>query len=229
MKAMILAAGRGERLKPITDTLPKALVPIHNKPLIVYHVENLAKAGFKEIVINLAYLGEKIQQVLGNGHSFGLNIAYSFEGEDPLETGGGIFNALHLLENQPFITINADIYTDFSFSDLKDNAVNHLSPENIAHLVLIPNRKHHAQGDFSLQEKVPGFSLLSNELPRPYTASGITLYHQDFFKGLSFGKFSVGPLWRKYADERKISASVFHGRWHDIGTLEKLMELEAFK
>lgn len=220
MKAMILSAGRGERLRPLTDIIPKPLVPVNGKPLIVYHLEKLAKNGFKEVIINTAYLGEKIQEALGDGEKFGLKIIYSLEKDNVLETGGGIYHALPLLGNAPFITINSDIFTDFNFADLASIKL----PANIiAHLILAPNSKYHPNGDFSLDS---GNSLISNNSPKPYTATGITLYHPEFFEGLQAGKYSVTPLWRQYADQGKISGSVFHGIWHDVGTLEKLKELE---
>lgn len=222
MKAMILAAGRGERLRPFTDTLPKPLVSVRGKPLIVHHCEKLAAAGFKEIVINLAYLGEKIQAVLKDGHEWGLRITYSHEENTGLETGGGILNALPLLGDQPFITINADILTDFDlsafFSEIK------LSSSMLAHLILVSHTNNRLEGDFSLTLET---SLVSNDFPRPYTAAGITLYHPDFFKGLDAGKFSVTPLWRQFATQGKISGTVFHGEWHDVGTLEKFQLLNA--
>jgi MurNAc alpha-1-phosphate uridylyltransferase len=229
MNAMILAAGRGERLKPVTDSLPKPLIPIHGKAVIAYHLENLAKAGFEEVVINLAYLGEKIQKTLGNGNAFGLKIIYSWEKEGGLETGGGIFNALPLLGNEPFVTINADIFTDFDFNDLKkvtlpSTCVNLNAPPILAHLILVPNPNPNVEGNFSFHQES---HLISNDFPRPYLASGITLYHPDFFKDCQSGKYFVAPLWRKYADEKKISGSVFQGAWHDIGTFEKLEALNS--
>lgn len=214
---MILAAGRGERLKPITDTLPKPLIPIFGKSLIIYHLEKLAQAGFKEIIINLSYLGDKIEQYLGNGSAWNLNILYSYEKDEALETGGGIVKALPLLGHEPFVTINADIFTDFDFGDL---ALPWKRENILAHLILVPNKPYHS-GDFSLKD-----NLVKNDFPRPYTVSGISLYRPDFFANLSQGKYSVAPLWRKYADEGKVSGSVFHGVWHDIGTLERLQALE---
>jgi MurNAc alpha-1-phosphate uridylyltransferase len=219
MKAMLLAAGRGERLRPFTDTIPKPLVCVRGKPLIVHHCERLAAAGFNEIVINLAYLGEKIKDVLKDGQEWGLRITYSHEGDTGLETGGGILNALPLLGNQPFVTINADILTDFdlsAFSEIK------LPSSVLAHLILVSHTNNRPEGDFSLALDT---SLVSNDFPRPYTVAGVTLYHPDFFKGLTVSKFSVTPLWRQYASEGKISGTVFNGEWHDVGTVEKLQML----
>lgn len=222
MKVMILAAGRGERLRPLTDTLPKALVSVCQKPLIVHHIEKLAAAGFKDIVINLAHLGNQIQETLGDGQSFGLNITYSPESEGGLETGGGIFNALPLLGDNVFVTINADIFTHFDFNLLPPLSTL-VSSSIPAHLVLVPNTKYHPSGDFSLKHHS---HFISNEFPRPYIASGITIYHPCFFEGLAPGKYSVTPYWRKHAEQQKILGTVFEGVWHDIGTLEKLKELD---
>jgi MurNAc alpha-1-phosphate uridylyltransferase len=221
MKAMILAAGRGERLRPLTDTIPKPLIEIQGKPLIVYHLEKLAAAGFKDVVINIAHLGEKIQTTLGNGQAFDLNIIYSPEGGTGLETGGGIFNALPLLGNEPFITINADIFTDFDFTQFEHMP---LPASILANLVLLPHTKNRPEGDFSLYPKT---SLVSNDFPRPYTIAGISLYRPEFFESLSHGKYSVTPVWRQYADQRKILGTVFKGNWHDVGTVETLVALNA--
>lgn len=221
---MILAAGLGERLRPLTDSIPKALVPIHQKPLIIYHIENLAKAGFYDIIINISYLGEKIRALLGNGEAWGVNITYSEE-MSPLETGGGIVQALPLFGDEPFITINADIFTDFDFSLLKN-----LRPsENIfAHLVLITPSLFN-QGDFYLNTETKliqnPHDNNNNNQPR-YIASGITWYRPEFFIGQKPGKYSVAPLWRGYASQEKVSGMIFHGRWHDVGSLEKLRACE---
>lgn len=222
MKAMLLAAGRGERLRPLTDTAPKPLIEVHGKPLIIYHLEKLAAAGFKDVVINLAYLGEKIQTTLGNGQAFGLNITYSPEGETGLETGGGIFNALPLLGNQPFVTINADIFTDFDFSRFAQMPL----PESIlANLVLLPHTKNRPEGDFSFEKSN---SLINNSFPRPYTIAGISLYHPKFFESLMPGKYSVTPIWREYADQGKIMGTVFEGTWYDVGNIETLNSLNDY-
>ncbi len=219
MKVMLLAAGRGERLRPLTDSIPKPMVPVRGKPLIIHHCEKLAAAGFKEIVINLAHLGNKIQDLLKDGKEWGLNITYSSEGDIGLETGGGILNALPLLGNKPFMTINADILIDFDLAVFSTMA---LPPSILAHLLLVSHTNNRPEGDFSL---IPGTALVSNESPRPYTVAGITLYNPKFFEGLKAGKFSVTPLWRQFADEGKISATVFDGEWHDVGTVEKLKML----
>jgi len=219
MKAMILSAGRGKRLRPLTDTTPKPLIIVQKKPLIVHHIECLAEAGIRDIVINLAYLGEKIQKTLGNGSQWGVNILYSQEPEGGLEVAGGIINALPLLGTDPFITVNADIFTDFDFSTaIAQNKQR--KTEILAHLILVPITPYHTQGDFSLHE-----GLISNDFPRPYIASGITFYQHEFFKNLLPGRQPAGPLWRQYADQKKISGEVFEGFWHDIGSVEKLNAL----
>lgn len=226
MKAMILAAGLGERLRPLTNHIPKALVCVRQKPLIIYHIENLKKAGFHDIIINISYLGEQIRALLGNGETWGMNITYSEEAS-PLETGGGIVQALPLLGDAPFITINADIFTDFDFSLLRN-----LQPSDaiLAHLILIPPSLFH-QGDFYLNAETkliqkPHDNNSNNNQPR-YIASGITWYRPEFFTAQQPGKYSVAPLWRKYACQNKISGMIFHGQWHDVGSLEKLRVCEA--
>ncbi|QEY50448.1 nucleotidyltransferase family protein [Legionella longbeachae] len=210
--AMILAAGRGERLKPITDAIPKALCIVKGKPLIEHHIINLAKAGFKKIVINHAYLGGKIRQYLGTGDQWDVEICYSPEPPGGLETGGGIVNALPLLGNEPFITVNADIYTDFDFSLLQ--------PENVGciHVVLVPKNptlNHH--GDFGIINE----NKLSNT-PREYTLAGICCYHPQIFTTCKQGRYSVTPLIRHHAEQHGVTADVYSGIWFDIGSLSRL-------
>lgn len=215
--AMILAAGRGERLKPLTEIIPKALCVVKGKPLIEHHVSNLAKAGFTRVVINHAYLGGQIRQHLGNGARWGVEICYSPEPPGGLETGGGIVNALPLLGDQPFITVNADIYTDFDFSQLRPEE------NEVIHVILVPKNpslNHH--GDFGLINK----SELSNANPE-YTLAGICCYHPQVFASKKQGRYSVAPLIRHYAERSKASAEIHHGVWHDIGSLERLRVVEA--
>lgn len=211
MKAMILAAGRGERLRPLTDSLPKSLLEVQGKPLIVHHLEALGVAGFTEVVINLSWLGDQIREFLGTGGDFGLAIEYSQEPE-ALETAGGILQALPLL-GERFVVINADVFTDYDFSRL-------LEPDSLAHLVLVDNPRHHPQGDFSLDRSVIG----SDGSPR-YTFSGISQYHRDFFAGLSAGKQALAPLLYAAADRQQVTGELFRGAWSDIGTLERLQAL----
>jgi MurNAc alpha-1-phosphate uridylyltransferase len=215
--AMILSAGRGERLKPLTDSKPKALCCIKEKPLIEHHVINLVKAGFQRIVINHAYLGGQIRHHLGNGSSWNVEICYSPEPPGGLETGGGIVHALPLLGSEPFVTVNADIFTDFDFSQLKQ--LNY-SP---IHVILVhknPTLNHH--GDFGLINQIQ----LTNE-PRNYTLAGICCYHPEVFATYPKGRYSVIPLIRHYAAQQKASASVYEGSWFDIGSIERLQAAES--
>ncbi|HHF7375915.1 N-acetylmuramate alpha-1-phosphate uridylyltransferase MurU [Legionella bozemanae] len=210
--AMILAAGRGDRLKPLTEVTPKALCMVKEKPLIEHHVMNLAKAGFERLVVNHAYLGGQIRQHLGNGTRWGIEICYSPEPPGGLETGGGIVNALPLLGGKPFITVNADIYTDFDFSQI------HLEHVDSIHVILVnknPALNHH--GDFGLINH----TQLSNTNPE-YTLAGICCYHPEVFTHCMQGRYSVAPLIRQYAAQNKVTASVYDGLWFDIGTLERL-------
>jgi MurNAc alpha-1-phosphate uridylyltransferase len=210
--AMILAAGRGERLKPLTELKPKALCLVNNKPLIEHHVINLAKAGFERLVINHAYLGGQIRQHLGNGSRWGIEICYSPEPPGGFETGGGIVNALPLLGTEPFITINADIYTDFDFKQLMS------LEKNSIHVILVKkNLELKIPGDFGL---VNQYQLTNSE--REYTLAGITYYHPKVFTECKQGRYSVVPLIRHYADHKKATANIHEGIWFDIGSIERL-------
>ena len=214
MRAMILAAGRGERMRPLTDTLPKPLLEINGKPLIQYHVENLVRAGMTSIVINHARLGAMIERYLGNGHRFGAEIIYSPEGDAPLETGGGIFKALPLLGTEPFAVVNADIWTDFPYRTLASR------PGHLAHIVLVANPPHNADGDFSLEgERVGAGDLF-------YTFSGIAVYRQDLFTGCKGGAFPVVPLLRDAVARQQVTGELYKGQWMDIGTPERLNNLK---
>ena len=213
MKAMILAAGRGERLRPLTDTVPKSLLEVRGRPLIEYHLEALSRAGFSEIVINLSWLGNQVRDRLGDGGDFNLAIEYSDEPE-ALETAGGIVQALPLL-GERFIVVNADIFTDYDFARLKRS-------DSKAHLVLVENPQHNPQGDFSLLESTVG----NNGSPR-YTFSGIAQYHRSFFDGLVPGKQSLAPLLRAAAQQHQLTGELFSGVWSDIGTLERLLASNA--
>ena len=215
MKAMILAAGRGERLRPLTDEIPKPLIKVCGKSLIEYHLENLAKAGFKEIIINTAWLAEKIHLQLGDGSDYGVRIHYSDEGE-ALETAGGIINALPLFGDEPFIVVNGDIWCDFDFSTLTALGKNIQS-----HLVLVNNPAHNQQGDFALQDK-----LIKNTGDHMYTFSGIGVYTKHFFAGMDTGIAPLAPLIRKKCDNNLVSGQLYDGLWTDVGTMERLQELE---
>jgi MurNAc alpha-1-phosphate uridylyltransferase len=211
MKAMILAAGRGERLRPLTDATPKPLLEVRGKPLIVHHLEALSAAGFSEIVINLSWLGDQVRGLLGDGSGFNLSIEYSEESE-ALETAGGIQQALALL-GERFIVVNADIFTDYDFARLR-------RCESIAHLVLVENPSHHTQGDFTLAESTVG----TEGSPR-YTFSGISQYHHSFFEGLMPGKQALAPLLFAAAAKQQVTGELFQGNWTDIGTLERMESL----
>jgi len=215
MKAMILAAGRGERMRPLTDHTPKPLLQAGPLKLIEYHLINLAKAGFNEVVINVAWLGQQIMDTLGDGSRYGLTIQYSNEGDQALETGGGIVNALPLLGDEPFLVINGDIWTDYPLTKLADKKLN-----GLGHLILIPNPDHNSNGDFYLND-----DLLALEGTESYTFSGIALYHRDFFKGQKVEAFPLAPLLRDYAQRGLVSAEVYRGNWMDIGTKARLESL----
>jgi MurNAc alpha-1-phosphate uridylyltransferase len=217
MKAMILAAGRGSRLRPLTDTCPKPLIKVGGKTLIEYHLENLHDAGITDIVINLRHLGQQIHDYVGNGQSWGVNIAYSFESME-LEVGGGIFGALPLLGKDPFIIVNGDIWTDYPLASL---------PQQInafAHLVLVDNPDHNLKGDFSLNQA--GF--LSRDAKRQtFTYSGISVLHPDLFQGCEKHKaFRLAPLLDKAASVNKLMGEYYGGEWTDVGTIDRLIILE---
>ena len=211
MKAMLLAAGRGERMRPLTDDTPKPLLRIGGQMLIEHHIHALAQAGITELVINHAHLGEQIVSALGDGDAYGVSIRYSPETGSALETGGGIFNALPLLGEQPFLVVNADIWTDFAFDTLPE------SPDGLAHLVMVGNPAHHPDGDFSLSN-----DRLSQRGPAMLTFSGIGVYRPAFFAGCAAGVFPLGPLLRAAMDTDQVSGEHYTGRWFDIGTPERL-------
>lgn len=234
MKAMILAAGLGKRMRPLTDNCPKPLLPLLGKPLLTYHIEKLVALGITDIVINHAYLGEQIVNYIGDGRQFGANIQLSGEPQGAYETAGGIINALPLLtsnaesltsnaesvtskvENQPFMVVNGDIWTDYDFDQIprKLNDV-------LAHLVLVNNPPHNLDGDFAIDEQ--GFA---NESGAPrYTFSGISVYHPSFFEGLKVSKQPLAPLLRKAMGKGLVSASLYQGRWTDVGTPQRLQQL----
>ena len=215
MKAMILAAGRGERLRPLTDETPKPLIKVAGKSLIEYHIDNLASAGIKDIIINTAWLAEKIHQQLGDGSNYGVTIQYSDEGT-AMETAGGIINALPLLGNEPFLVVNGDICCDFDFSSLDT-----LKDGIQAHLILVENPDHNPEGDFSLQDE-----LVKNSGETMYTFSGIGIYSTDFFAEQQSGISPLAPLIRNKCEENLVSGQLHEGRWTDVGTIERLQELD---
>lgn len=221
MKAMLLAAGRGQRLKPITDNLPKPLIPVAGKPLITHHLKNLANAGITEIVINTAHLGEQIEQSLGNGHDFGVSIKYSKE-NPALETGGGIFNALPLLGPGPFIVINADIYTDFPLHTLTTCNF------PLAHIILVGNPEHNLKGDYELDAEnyiVPEMKQRTAENTDNFTFSGIGIYRPELFQHCTPGIFRLPTVFKSAIEQRQITGEIYQGLWSDIGTIDRWEQL----
>ncbi|EGV49885.1 mannose-1-phosphate guanylyltransferase [Candidatus Endoriftia persephone str. Guaymas] len=214
MKAMILAAGRGERMRPLTDHTPKPLLSVAGKPLIQYHIENLARAGVRELVINHAHLGEQIEAWLGDGAQFGVSIRYSPEAE-ALETGGGIYRALPLLGEAPFLVVNGDVWCDFDPSRLQ------LAGGDLAQLLMVANPDHHPGGDFHLQA-----GRLDDQGSPKLTFSGIGLYRPALFEGCRAGRFPLAPLLRNAMAQGRVAGAEHHGRWIDVGTPQRLQELE---
>jgi MurNAc alpha-1-phosphate uridylyltransferase len=218
MRAMILAAGRGERLRPLTDSIPKALVQVGGKPLIAWHLERLAASGCREAVINVSHLAGQIVERIGNGARFGLSIAYSREAE-PLETAGGIAQARPLLGEAPFLLVNADVYCEVDFRRL----LAHDLGGRLAHLVLVPNPAHRAGGDFTLEDGRVG----NGSGPR-YTYAGIAVMAPALVADVRPGdKAPLAPLLRAGAERGLISGELHRGAWQDVGTRERLAELEA--
>ncbi len=215
MKVMILAAGRGERMRPLTDHTPKPLLPVAGKTIIEHTINQLILAGFKDIIINHAHLGQKLEDYLGNGQRYGANIQYSPEGEQGLETAGGIINALPLLGSDIFLVVNGDIATDFPFAELKSQAV------DLAHLVLVDNPEHNPEGDFYLDNTG---KIIDNGTEK-LTFSGIGLYSPELFRNIPAGSSKLGPLLRKATRSQGVSGQKFAGFWMDIGTPERLQEL----
>ena len=217
MKAMILAAGQGKRMRPLTETTPKPLLKVAGKSLIEYQIQALVKAGITELVINHAWLGEQIPTYLGSGEKYGCNIQYSAEPVDAYETAGGIIHALNLLKDDTFVVINSDVWCDFNYRqltaiDLKDK---------LAHLVLVDNPAHNPTGDFGLNQ-----GLVSLEQQTKYTFAGIGLYHKDLFAGEHKMPLPLGPLLKQQIAQNKVSGERHHGQWFDIGTPERLAQIE---
>ncbi len=214
MKVMILAAGKGERMQPLTNTVPKPLLPAGGKPLLVHLIERLAQAGFHDLVINHSHLGEKIVQYLGDGSRYQARIAYSHE-PDGLETGGGIFKALSLIDTDPFMVVNGDIWTDYPFNRLPSRL------SGLAHLVLVDNPPQHPQGDFVLRDD----RIYAEGEPR-LTFSGIGVYARALFAKCQAGKFPLAPLLRAAMTQDLVSGERYSGRWRDIGTPQRLQALD---
>lgn len=217
MKAMILAAGLGERMQPLTFTTPKPLLKAGGKCLIEYSIEKLARAGITDIVINLAHLAEQIPAHLGDGERYSVNISYSPEPDGPYETAGGIIHALPLLGDEPFIIVNGDIWTDYPFEQL----LTWNFDKQLCHLVLVNNPQHHPTGDFSLSA-----DKLSQQGSEKYTYSGIGLYHPRLFSDLNVQKMALKPLLLEAISQGKATGEYYQGQWSDIGTVERLQQLD---
>lgn len=217
MKAMILAAGMGTRMRPLTNHLPKPLLSAGGKPLIVWHLERLKRNGFQQIVINIAWLGNKVPELLGNGERYGLSIQYSDEQNEPsLETGGGIIKALPLLGDEPFLVVSGDIWCDYEFTPISP-----LVGEDLGHLLLIDNPVHHPSGDFLLEA-----GRVHNTGDSKLTYSGIAYFHPNLFKQRQYGKQALVAIMREAMQDGLISGEHHHGVWQDIGTPERLAELD---
>lgn len=215
MRAMILAAGKGERMRPLTLHTPKPLLPVAGKALIEYHIEALAAAGVTELVINHAWLGQQLERALGDGSRYGVRIAYSPENE-PLETGGGIYRALPLLGTEPFVIVNGDVWTDYDFSRLPRE------PEGLAHLVLVDNPEHHPGGDFVLEQAgvyVDGGPKL--------TYSGIAVLRPELFVGCDEGAFRLAPLLHEAMLHGLVTGEHHAGGWVDVGTVDRLEQVRS--
>jgi MurNAc alpha-1-phosphate uridylyltransferase len=231
MKAMIFAAGRGERMRPLTDTCPKPLLKVRGRPLITWHVLNLVRAGIVEIVINHAHLGHMIEEELGDGSDYGARIVYSHEPK-ALETAGGIVNALHLLGNEPFLAVSGDIYAPyFDFSQVLDvlpenDAIGQpLAPDqrDIAWLYLTPNPWHNPEGDFALD-----LYTLANEGNPKWNFANIGVYRPEMFDGIRAGEVvRIGPLLRTFIDQKRVGGEIYKGPWVNVGTVAQLEELNA--
>ena len=231
MKAMIFAAGRGERMRPLTDTCPKPLLKVRGRPLITWHILNLVRAGITDIVINHSHLGHMIEEELGDGSRYGARIVYSHE-PTPLETAGGIANALHLLGDEPFLAVSGDIYAPyFDFSQALDALPDTdmvgqpIPPEkrDIAWLYLTPNPWHNLEGDFGLD-----MYTLSNEGDPKWNFAGIGVYRPEMFDGIQAGEFlKFGPLMRKFIDLKRVGGEIYNGPWVNVGTVRQLEELNA--
>lgn len=217
MKALLLAAGRGERMRPLTDSVPKPLLEVAGEPLIGHQIRRLAAAGIREVVVNLSWMGQTIRDCLGDGSHYGVAIRYSDEGPQALETAGAVVHARAMLGHQPFLMVNADLWTDFPFASLS------LPKGRLAHLVLVPNPEHNRRGDFVLD----GDSTVRGHRAAPtLTFAGIGVYDMALFDGLAPGKSPLAPLLYAAADRGQISGERYDGKWFDVGTPERLKQLQ---
>jgi len=237
---MILAAGKGERMRPLTLSRPKPLLEVGGRALIEHHLHALAAAGFDEVVVNISWLGEQIPAALGDGSRYGVRLAYSEESPEPLETGGGIFRALPLLcpmGVEPFLVLNGDVWMEYPYARLRDRFASGLPGKDQAHLVLVPNPQHNPQGDFAVEadrmvQAVPGMAADTAvaariaALPR-HTFSGLGVYQPSLFNACEDGIFKLAPLLRVAAASGRVSVELFEGDWLDIGTPQRLAELNA--
>ncbi len=215
MKAMILAAGRGERMRPLTDEIPKPLLQINGIPLIEHHIEALVRGGICDIVINLAWLGGQIRDWIGDGAKYGIKVSYSEEVPEALETGGGVFRALPLLGDKPFWLVNGDVFCAYHYSERG------LADGMLGHLVMVPNPRHNATGDFSLAN-----GKVTQHGAPTLTYSGIAVLHPDLFLGATDGKYPLAPLLNDAIERGALTGEYFDGRWTDVGTPERLAELD---
>lgn len=216
MRAMILAAGRGERLRPLTDETPKSLVEVGGRSLLERHLDHVKAAGIDTVVINLGWLGDRLVERVGSGRRYGLEVIYSQEGDNILETGGGIFKALPTLGDGPFVVINADIFTDMPVPEVT------LADDQLGHLVMVPSPEYRAGGDFDIEE-----GLIRNSSEQSLTFSGVAIYRPQLFDGCKPGRFPLAPLLRAAAEDGRLSGSLYEGQWADIGTPERLEALRA--
>jgi MurNAc alpha-1-phosphate uridylyltransferase len=218
--ALVLAAGRGERMRPLTDATPKPLLDVGGKPLIVHHIEKLAAAGVRDIVINTSHLAEQFPAALGDGSTWGVTLRYSFEGATPLETGGGMLRALPLLGDAPFIVVSADIWSDMDYAGLPGE------PEGIAHLVMVPNPDFHPAGDFSLADG----RLYDDGAPagaERLTFGNVGVYRPQIVAGESPGAFKLLPMYRRAMAQGRLTGELFHGFWRNVGTPAQLDEVRG--
>lgn len=213
---MILAAGKGERLRPLTNHTPKALVEVNGETLLERHLHAVRDAGVELVVINLGWLGEKIAERVGSGQRYGLDVVYSIEGDKILETGGGIHKALPMLGSDPFLVVNADIYTDMPIPDIE------LAEDSLGHLLLVPTPDYREHGDFDLVD-----GLVRNAESPALTFSGIAVYRPEFFAGCEPGRFPLAPMLKSAADAGALAGSLYEGLWADTGTPERLAALES--
>lgn len=213
---MILAAGRGARMRPLTDAVPKPLLKVGDKPLIAYHLIKLASLGITEVVINIAYLADVIKNTLGDGRQYGVHIEYSYEPE-ALETGGGIYQALPLLGDEPFLVVSGDVWTAYPFERLPKQL-----STSLAHLVLVPNPEFHPRGDFTCED-----GLLGLEGPHKFTFGNIGVYHPQFFADCKPGFFRLGDLMAAWINKQQVGGEVYCGEWYNIGTPAQLAFLQG--